>query len=104
MSKIDIAVKNVANLALLGVIGINITGISLSESEGALILNVFFVNDLSEEQIDWLESATSEIFASVLDIYTDVILRTHKMDGKLHPRVGHYIFLRFGYAWKSDDD
>lgn len=88
------------NLALLSGIGTDLLGISLSIEDDLLIMNVFSNVELDENQIDWLEAATTEMLTQLWDIFSDVRLKTHIIEGKLLPRTGLFVFCRLGIGWQ----
>lgn len=91
--------KLMAQLALLGAIGTSILGISLVIDEKRIFMDVYHDSELSGDQLDWLEAATTEIYSHILGEFDDVRLRTHLVNGHLLPREGTYVFARLGIGW-----
>lgn len=87
----------VTHTALIGGIGRDILGISLIENNNTLEMHVFYQFDLSKDQLDALQIATTEILATVIGIYQDVPLVTHLVtDKRIVPWIGEYVFLQLG--------
>lgn len=94
---IERSVIMVTHTALIGGIGRGILGISVIENDTTLEMHVFHQFNLSDDQLDALQVATTEILATVIGIYQDVPLVTHLVtDKKVVPRIGEYVFLQLG--------
>ena len=92
-----------ANRALLGAIGKDILAISLTLDEKILTLHVFSEGDIGEDEIEALDISTTEILADILSEVDNVFLMIHENSSNPVPRIGKYVFIRYGIVTFEED-
>jgi len=87
-----------ARIALLGAIGKNVLGISINIPQPGekLRMTVYHKDILPEDEIDALQAASVEMLSNFYPEIKDDVVEFIKWRGRLLPRKGEYVFLRFG--------